>query len=121
MFAKELARIAPFPSLKPFAMIFEEASVDLEPVTNADFAFNAGDSTWGLSDGLLFGFWRAAEGNQLRLRQLIRLFLLHEYIHSHHCIGKFSAPEVGKFQSTIRQMPTLFSIKWISNSATTRS
>ncbi len=98
-------RAAPFPAL-PALPTFVPRGVGVDPESfAADFAFEeAGRKWWRLNDRLLVGLHRAADGDDRRLRMLIRLFLFHEYIHLFHSIGKHTAAEVGKFANCLEHI-----------------
>ena len=52
----------------------------------------------------MLGLHQAVEGDAERLRQLIRLFLFHEYLHLYHSITKHTAEEVGKFSNCLEYL-----------------
>lgn len=98
-------RACPFPTLPPLASFMpRDIEIDAESYAN-DFGFEeTGRRWWRLNDRLLLGIRRAAGGNDERLRQLIRLFLFHEYVHLFHSIGKHTAEEVGKFANCLEHV-----------------
>ena len=59
---------------------------------------------WRLSDGLLVGLHRAAGGDRAILKQLIQLFLFHEYLHDHNVLTKYTAAEVGAFPNCLEHI-----------------
>ena len=92
---------APFPPL-PLLETFlpTEAIVDQE-VFSGDFGFEKTTAKWKLGDRLLLGLFNAVGGDEELLRQLIRLFLFHEYLHLYHTVTKHTAEEVGKFANCL--------------------
>lgn len=91
----------PFPSLKAFAQLLPEgAKVDPDPFP-AEYGFDKDRKLWRVSDRLLAGLDVAAGGDEERLRQIIRLFLFHEYLHDFHSLTKYTAAEVGKFPNCL--------------------
>lgn len=101
---KEVERCLPFPalpSLKEFAPL--DASVDPEPFPG-EYGFERTTKRWRLSDRLLLGLTQATGGDDEQLRQLIRLFLFHEYLHDYHSITKNTADEVGKFANCLEYL-----------------
>jgi hypothetical protein len=105
-----LRHVKPFPALRPLAVIFSEMSlakdkVDPTPYVGSDgYGYDKDRHLWRLSDNLLLAFERAADGNQERLRQIIRLFLFHEYLHDYHSLSKYTAEEVGKFNNCLEHI-----------------
>ena len=100
----EVRCAAPFPTLPSLAsFVPREVDIDPEPYAG-DFAFNETKRRWHLNDRLLVALRRAADGSDERLRQLIRLFLFHEYVHLFHSIGKHTAAEVGKFANCLEHI-----------------
>ena len=89
---------APFPTLPPLAS-FMPRGVEIDPTAySGEFGFEENDRRWWrLNDRLLLGIRRAADNNDERLGQLIRLFLFHEYVHLIHSLGK-QAPRNAKRQ-----------------------
>jgi hypothetical protein len=79
-------------------------TVDPEPFVTRDFGFEEETGRWRLNDRLLLGFEKAMGGNEEQLRQVIRLFLFHEYVHLCHSIGKHTAEEVGKFANSLEHI-----------------
>ena len=103
---REPLRLAhPFPALPALARVAPQgASIDPEPF-GRDYGFEADRKRWRLGDRLLLGLDRAVGGDDdERLRQLIRLFLFHEYLHLYHSIGKHTAAEVGKFANCLEHV-----------------
>lgn len=102
---REPLRLAePFPALPALAKFAPQgATIDPEPF-GRDYGYEANTKQWRLGDRLLLGLDRAAAGDDERLRQLIRLFLFHEYLHLYHSIGKHTAAEVGKFANCLEHI-----------------
>jgi hypothetical protein len=102
IYRAELSLARPFPSLPSLPKIApQNASVDPEPYA-ADFAFEAhGKKRWRLADRLLVGLHSAARGDDATLRALVRLLMMHEYVHLFHSIGKNTVIEVGKFANCL--------------------
>lgn len=99
-----LALVAPFPHLRPVSEIAPtNDGVDDAPF-NGEYGYDKDEHKWRLSDALLLGFWRAAGANADRLRQLIRLFLWHEYLHDYHSLSKYTAAQVGKFANCLEHV-----------------
>lgn len=101
---KEISQAAPFPDLPPLPSFMpENATVDPTPFS-LDYGFDKTKAQWRLGDRFLLGFHRAVDGDDERLRQLIRLFLFHEYLHQYHSITKNTADEVGKFANCLEYL-----------------
>lgn len=99
-----LSLAEPFPTLPPIAGLVPQG-VSIDPVPfNGDYGYQANGKVWRLGDRLLLGLNRAVEGDEAKLRQLIRLFLFHEYLHLYHSIGKHTAAEVGKFANCLEHI-----------------
>lgn len=102
---QSIRRAAPFPTLPPLVSFMPRGvEIDPEPYPN-DFGFEeTGRKWWRLNDRLLLAIRSAAGDRDDRLRQLIRLFLFHEYVHLIHSIGKHTAAEVGKFANSLEHI-----------------
>lgn len=99
--ASHLTAVRPFMSLPRATEVCPcDAVVDDEPVAR-EYSITPHDKTWHLSDRLLVAFHGATEGNRDRLKQLIRLFLFHEYLHEFHSLTKLRAPDVGTFANCL--------------------
>lgn len=99
-----IREVAPFPALPLLETIVpENASVDGEAFSG-DYGFERNQARWRLGDRLLLGLYAAAESDDERLRELIRLFLFHEYLHRHHSITKHTAGEIGKFANCLEYL-----------------
>lgn len=95
---------APFPDLPPATKIVPSGvTVDPQPFSG-DYEFEPHGKCWRLSDRLLVGLRRAVNGDESKVRQLIRLFLFHEYVHKFHSITMYSAEEVGKFANCLEHI-----------------
>jgi hypothetical protein len=99
-----IREVAPFPALPSLETIVpQNASVDDEAFSG-DYGFERSHARWRLGDRLLLGLYAAAESNDERLRELIRLFLFHEYLHRYHSITKHTAAEIGKFANCLEYL-----------------
>ena len=99
-------RAAPFPAL-PVLHQFMPTEVAIDPVHFERDAYGferEGRKRWRLNDRLLLGLHQAADGEDTHLRHLIRLFLLHEYVHDFHSLRKHTAAEVGKFANCLEHI-----------------
>ena len=107
---EEIRAVKPFPALRPLAAIYssmrlERDQVDPQPFAGSDgYGYDKDRHVWRLADSLLLAFERAAEGDGKRLRQLVRLFLFHEYLHDYHSLSKYTADEVGKFNNCLEHL-----------------
>jgi hypothetical protein len=100
----ELPATRPFPALTPLVEVLPtDATVDPEPI-QVEFGFEKTTRRWRLADRTLLGLNRAVDGNEQRLRELIRLFLCHEYLHEYQTITKHTAREVGKFATCLEYL-----------------
>lgn len=83
-----LSKIKPFPPLPPiWDVVDQRDTVDPIPY-NGDFGRDKDKNTWRANDRLLIGLSESAQGNEVTLEQLIRLFLFHEYLHDYHVLTK---------------------------------
>jgi len=105
VYGEAITRAAPFPNLPTLPNILPR-HVEIDPESfEGDFGFeDSGHNRWRLNDRLLVGLSRAANGSDDHIRMLIRLFLLHEYVHLFHSIGKHTAAEVGKFGNCLEHI-----------------
>lgn len=94
----------PFPPLPPIWEVAEfDDSVDPEPYPGNEYGHDESKQAWRLSDPLLASLSRAVESDE-ELRQLIRLFLFHEYVHCHHSLTKYTAEGVGRFANCLERL-----------------
>ena len=101
---KEVEAARPFPTLPPLkAFLPLNATVDPEPF-KGEYGFEKTTLRWRLSDRLLLGLYNGVYGDEQRLRELIRLFLFHEYLHDYHSVTKNTADEVGKFANCLEYL-----------------
>lgn len=101
---KEIGAARPFPTLPPLkSFVPLNATVDPEPF-KGEYGFEKATLRWRLSDRLLLGLYNGVNGDQQRLRELIRLFLFHEYLHDYHSVTKNTADEVGKFANCLEYL-----------------
>lgn len=78
-------------------------TVDPEPFTGGEYGHANDSNRWRLSDTLLIGLSEACQDDR-ELTQLIRLFLFHEYLHSHHSLTKYNAEGVGRFANVLERL-----------------
>lgn len=104
VYERAMSPAAPFPALPPLAVVAPtKVSVDPESFAG-EFGFESERRLWRLNDRLLLGIHQAAGQDDARLRQLIRLFLFHEYVHLHHSLNKYNVDEVGKFANCLEHI-----------------
>jgi hypothetical protein len=98
-----------FPSLPPiWKAVDQRDTVALEPYHDpVAYAHDKDSHQWRLGDRLLLAFHRAVEGDEQELRQLIRLFLFHEYLHDQQALGKYTATDVGSFANCLERIDYL--------------
>lgn len=84
-------------------LIRSKAAVDPKPFVG-DYGYEQDSRLWRLGDRLLAGLSSATESDDDLLRQLIRLFLFHEYLHLHQGLTKHTADEVGKFANCLEYL-----------------
>jgi len=94
----------PFPQLPPIWEVVDyDDGVDPEPYPGSEYGRDATKNEWRLSDPLLVSLSQASEDDD-ELRQLIRLFLFHEYLHTHHSLTKYTAEGVGRFANCLERL-----------------
>lgn len=102
-----IREVAPFPGLRPiWEMVDERDSVSEAPRAE-DYAFDKDDRVWRLSDRLLLSMFHGSGGDGERLRELIRLFLFHEYLHDWQDLTKYTAEDVGSFANCLERIDYL--------------
>ena len=100
----QLDKANPFPQLPPIWDVVDyDDGVDPEPYPGSEYGRDATKNEWRLSDPLLVSLSQASE-NDDELRQLIRLFLFHEYLHTHHSLTKYTAEGVGRFANCLERL-----------------
>lgn len=100
----ELRQWHAFTALPMLARLIGRAVVvDREPFSG-EYGFEEENGRWRLGDRLLVGLVSAVDGDESRLRQLVRLFLFHEYIHLYQGLTKHTAAEVGKFPNCLEYL-----------------
>ncbi|GMV25566.1 MAG: hypothetical protein AMXMBFR58_15970 [Phycisphaerae bacterium] len=99
-----LTSVRPFPPLLPVTAAVPTGAQVAAGSVESEYGFKKVDPTWHLSDRLLIGFHRAVAGDPGALRRLIRLFLLHEYLHDHHSLSKYRAGGVGAFPNCLEHI-----------------
>lgn len=106
---EQLSTVAPFRTLPPvWRVIDERDSVSEEPFHDPlGYARDKDRRHWRLGDRLLLGFFRAVDGDEGRLRQLARLFFLHEYLHDYQVLTKYTAEDVGSFANCLERIDYL--------------
>ena len=94
----------PFPQLPPIWDVVDfDDGVDTEPYPGNEYGRDATSNLWKLSDPLLVSLSGACEDDD-ELKQLIRLFLFHEYLHTHHSLTKYTAEGVGRFANCLERL-----------------
>lgn len=99
-----LAEAHPFPELPPLSAVVPERDRVDPNALGGDYGYDKDQGIWRLGDRLLVGLHRAVDGNDERLRELVRLFLFHEYLHDYHSLSKYTADEVGKFANCLEHI-----------------
>lgn len=100
----QLEEANPFPQLPPIWEVVDyDDGVDPEPYPGSEYGRDATKNEWRLSDPLLVSLSRASK-DDAELRQLIRLFLFHEYLHTHHSLTKYTAEGVGRFANCLERL-----------------
>jgi hypothetical protein len=101
---EKLEEVNPFPQLPPIWEVVDfDDGVDPEPLPGNEYGRDATRNNWRLSDPLLVSLSQASE-NDNELKQLIRLFLFHEYLHTHHSLTKYTAEGVGRFANCLERL-----------------
>ena len=100
----DLNAAKPFPQLPPLWEVVQiNDTVDPEPFMGGEYGHTNDSNRWRLSDTLLIGLSDACR-DDYELIQLIRLFLFHEYLHSHHSLTKYNAEGVGRFANVLERL-----------------
>ena len=101
-FADKLTAIKPFRALRPLhALVKDDDEFDDTP-REVDYEFVTKDvRRWRMSDRLILAFYNAAGKDRERMRQLVRLFYYHEYLHDFQNLTKYTAEDVGSFANCL--------------------
>jgi len=96
--------LRPFPGLAPiWRMVDPQHRVSQEP-RDREYAFDKDHHAWWLSDRLIERMHAATAGDDGRYRELIRLFLFHEYLHDWQNLTKYTAEDVGSFANCLERI-----------------
>jgi hypothetical protein len=99
-----LAAAAPYSDLpRIWEVIGDRDGIAEEPRADA-YGRDKDDSVWRWSDSVLLGLDRAAQGDDARLSELLRLFFFHEYLHDWQSLTKYSAEDVGSFANCLERI-----------------
>jgi len=96
--------LEPWPGLAPvWDVVNPRHAVSPEP-RESDYGLDKDNNVWQLSDRLLVRLHAAANGDGARLRELIRLFFFHEYLHDWQVLTKYTAEDVGSFANCLERI-----------------
>lgn len=99
-----LRSVAAFPSLRPLWEMVAEGDA-VSPVPRAEeYEFSKDSRTWSLSDAVVLGLYRAADEDRIKMRELVRLFFYHEYLHDWQDLTKYTAQDVGGFANCLERI-----------------
>jgi hypothetical protein len=98
---RELEEVKPFPALALISKVVHPGAKVADTPVPSEYSLTTHDNVWHLSDQLLIAFQAATQGDEERLRHLVRLFLFHESLHEHHSLTKLRAPGVGAFPNCL--------------------
>lgn len=76
----------------------------LETTDAFEFRFDLAQRTWYLPEGMLLAMGQASGADALRVRQLARAFLWHEYLHDHQGLTHHTASGVGAFPNCLERI-----------------
>ena len=96
--------IEPFPGLAPIWEVVDPRHTISAIPREADYGLDKDRSAWQLSDRLLTLLHAGVGGDATRHRELIRLFLLHEYVHDWQNLTKYTAEDVGSFANGLERI-----------------
>lgn len=97
----ELRDIRPYPALPPiWGVVPPSASVDPVPFP-VEFEFATPENVWRLNDRLLLGLHNSTGESGDDTVKLIRVFLVHEYLHDHHGLTAYRAGGIGAFPNIL--------------------
>jgi hypothetical protein len=99
---EDFTAVRPFATLVPLSMVVDPNDRFSESSRDADYAFPKNrPRTWEFSDALVLAFHDAARKDRSRMRQLVRLFFYHEYLHDWQDLTKYTAEDVGSFANCL--------------------
>jgi hypothetical protein len=99
--AGTLADIEPFPTIEPLAKIVKAHDSFSDEPREEDYEFSKESRAWRMSDRLILDLFSAAKEDREVMRQLVRLFFYHEYLHDWHGLTKHTAEDVGSFANCL--------------------
>lgn len=100
------SRASPFSNLPSlYEVLPDNIEVDTQPYQGDEpYRLDKDHNLWQLHDRLLAYLGSIYPKDDRRVLQIIRLFLLHEHLHDHHCLTAYTAREVGKFPNCLEHL-----------------
>jgi hypothetical protein len=95
---------APFPTLKPMALLIKEADRVAPAPVLEEFNFDKDSRTWHFSDELLLAMFDAAGRDDAALLGYARLFFWHEYVHDWQGLTADTSLEVGRLPNCLERL-----------------
>lgn len=104
-FAESVSAIKPFHTLRPLHELVEDDDEFDDTPREVDYEFAKKDKRrWRMSDRLVLAFYSASDDDRERMRQLVRLFFYHEYLHDFQNLTKYTAEDVGSFANCLEMI-----------------
>lgn len=97
----QLLQVKPFRSLASLATVVHDEDRLDEAARAEDYEFSKETRSWKLSDALVLALHSAANNDTDRMRELLRLFFYHEYLHDWQVLTKYTAEDVGSFANCL--------------------
>ncbi|MDB5239640.1 MAG: hypothetical protein JWP57_265 [Spirosoma sp.] len=93
----------PFPRLPPIWEVVDLKDTVSNHPRPTEYGHPTDSNEWELSDSLLIDLSNACRDDD-ELKQLIRLFLFHEYLHIHHSLNKYNVELIGRFANCLEKL-----------------
>jgi hypothetical protein len=100
--AELLRNVLPFRNLAALSTVVLQEDTFSDELRNQDYAFPKDrPRSWEMSDSLVLSFYKGAGEDRERMRELLRLFFYHEYLHDWQDLTKYTADDVGSFANCL--------------------
>ena len=93
--------VRPYPSLPHLSRLMPSAATVDATSFRDDYELATPENVWRVNDHLLLGFLNSTERRREDTKRLIKIFLLHEYLHVHHSLTAYRSLGIGAFPNCL--------------------